>query len=97
MGTECYVEQLCLIYKDGFYCIRNGKLSQRERGTVQWFNEAEGYGYIQRERGGKVLVHYSEIRGAGLRSLIKGQRVEFSVVEGITGLQAENVSVVDRT
>lgn len=67
----------------------------REIGTVKWFNNAKGYGFIEREKGGDVFVHFSVIQAEGHRSLIEGQRVEFSVVEGQKGLQADNVVVVE--
>ncbi|APQ13605.1 MULTISPECIES: cold-shock protein [Pseudomonas] len=65
---------------------------QRETGTVKWFNDAKGYGFIQREGGADVFVHYRAIRGEGHRSLVEGQQVEFSVIEGQKGLQAEDVA-----
>ena len=67
---------------------------QRETGTVKWFNDAKGYGFIQREGGADVFVHYRAIRGEGHRFLIEGQQVEFSVIEGQKGLQAEDVARV---
>jgi CspA family cold shock protein len=66
----------------------------REQGTVKWFNNSKGYGFIQRDAGGDVFVHYRAIVGDGYRSLDEGVRVEFSVTQGQKGLQAENVSVV---
>lgn len=65
---------------------------QRETGTVKWFNDAKGYGFIQCEGGADVFVHYRAIRGEGHRSLVEGQQVEFSVIEGQKGLQAEDVA-----
>lgn len=70
------------------------RMSERESGTVKWFDNMKGFGFIQRDNGGEVFVHYSEIRGDGYRSLIDGQRVEFSVVEGIKGLQAKDVALI---
>jgi CspA family cold shock protein len=67
----------------------------REIGTVKWFNNAKGYGFIERKEGGDVFVHFSVIQAEGHRSLIEGQSVEFSVVEGQKGLQADNVVVVE--
>jgi CspA family cold shock protein len=52
-------------------------------------------GFVQRDKGGDVFVHYNEIRGDGYRSLFEGQRVEFSVIEGMKGPQAQEVSVID--
>lgn len=63
----------------------------RETGTVKWFNEAKGYGFIERSGGEDVFVHYSAIQGAGFRTLVEGQLVEFDVVEGAKGKQAANV------
>jgi CspA family cold shock protein len=66
-------------------------MSERETGTVKWFNGAKGYGFIERENGKDVFVHYSAIRGAGFRNLDEGQRVEFSVEQSPTGPQAVDV------
>jgi CspA family cold shock protein len=62
------------------------------QGTVKWFNAAKGYGFISREDGEDVFVHYSAIAGDGFRSLEEGQRVEFEVTEGRKGPQAANVT-----
>jgi cold shock protein len=64
------------------------------QGTVKWFNAAKGYGFISREDGEDVFVHYSAIAGDGFRSLEEGQRVEFEVTEGRKGPQAANVTKV---
>lgn len=66
-------------------------MSGRVMGTVKWFNDAKGYGFIQREGGADVFVHYRAIRGDGHRSLQEGQKVEFGVVDGQKGLQADDV------
>ena len=63
----------------------------REKGTVKWFNATKGYGFIQRESGGDVFVHYSAIQSEGYRSLNEGETVEFEVQQGPKGLQAANV------
>ena len=68
-------------------------MAQRETGTVKWFNDAKGYGFITRANGGYVFVHYSAIRGEGFRSLGEGQAVEFEVVEGQKGPQAQDVTL----
>ncbi|OGT47303.1 MAG: cold shock domain protein CspD [Gammaproteobacteria bacterium RIFCSPHIGHO2_12_FULL_41_20] len=68
-------------------------MSARETGIVKWFNNSKGYGFIQRDSGGDVFVHYRAIRGDGYRTLEEGQRVEFAVTQGQKGLQAEDVSV----
>ena len=65
------------------------------RGTVKWFNEEKGYGFIAADEGGEDLfVHYSSIEGKGFRSLEEGERVSYEPVQGRKGLQAENVSKV---
>jgi cold shock protein len=65
-----------------------------EQGTVKWFNEAKGYGFITRQNGEDVFVHYSAIQTQGFRSLQEGQAVQFNVVKGPKGWQAENVEVL---
>ena len=71
--------------------------SKRERGTVKWFNVSKGYGFITRDNGDDVFVHFRSIRGKGRgrRSLMEGQLVEFVLSEGEKGPQAEEVSVLD--
>ena len=69
-------------------------MAERETGVVKWFNATKGYGFIQRDNGGDVFVHYSEINSTGYRSLNEGQRVEFTVVQGQKGLQAQQVVVL---
>ena len=69
-------------------------MAERETGVVKWFNATKGYGFIQRDSGGDVFVHYSEINSTGYRSLNEGQRVEFTVVQGEKGLQAQQVVVL---
>ena len=66
-------------------------MAEREIGTVKWFNSTKGFGFIERENDKDVFVHYSEISGEGYRSLDEGQKVEFTVVEGEKGPQAQNV------
>jgi CspA family cold shock protein len=70
-------------------------MSERELGTVKWFNEAKGYGFIQRDGADDVFVHYSSIQSAGFKTLQEGQRVEFSVEPGRKGLQAVNVQPLE--
>lgn len=62
------------------------------QGTVKWFSNEKGYGFIEREGGDDVFVHFSAIAGEGYKSLTEGQRVEFEVVQGSKGLQAANVT-----
>jgi Cold shock proteins len=65
----------------------------KEKGIVKWFNAAKGFGFIQRENGEDVFVHFSAIQSNGYRSLDEGAQVEFVVKKGPKGLQAEEVSV----
>ncbi len=66
----------------------------RVRGTVKWFNDAKGFGFISREDGPDVFVHHSAIQMDGFRSLQENQAVEFEIVQGAKGLQAHNVTKV---
>lgn len=66
-------------------------MSEKEQGTVKWFNGAKGYGFIERDSGEDVFVHFNAIVADGYKSLDEGQRVEFSVTQGPKGLQAEEV------
>jgi len=63
----------------------------RTQGTVKWFNDQKGFGFISRENGKDCFVHFSAIQGEGFRSLTEGERVEFDVVDGARGPAAENV------
>jgi CspA family cold shock protein len=69
-------------------------MSEKEQGTVKWFNGAKGFGFIERESGDDVFVHYSAIQSDGFRTLDEGQRVEFVVTEGQKGPQAQDVVVL---
>ncbi len=69
-------------------------MAERESGMVKWFSDNKGYGFISRDQGNDVFVHYSAIEGSGFRTLEEGLKVEFDVTEGTKGLQAENVTVV---
>ena len=66
-------------------------MSERETGTVKWFSNAKGYGFIAREGNDDVFVHHTGIRGEGYKSLDEGERVEFTVEQGAKGLQAVDV------
>jgi CspA family cold shock protein len=70
---------------------KQSTVSDREVGTVKWFNGSKGYGFIARESGDDVFVHFSAIQMEGYKVLEEGQRVEFSVEQGPKGLQATNV------
>lgn len=70
-------------------------MSERQQGTVKWFNGDKGYGFIERQEGEDVFVHFRAIRGDGYKTLEDGQRVEFSVTQGQKGLQAEDVVVIE--
>lgn len=67
-------------------------MSDREIGTVKWFNEAKGFGFISREGGEDVFVHFRAISGNGFKTLQEGQKVSFKVVKGQKGMQAEEVT-----
>jgi CspA family cold shock protein len=66
-------------------------VTERVTGTVKWFNNSKGYGFVSREGGEDVFVHHTAIDGEGFRSLTEGQQVEFEVVQGPKGLQAAHV------
>jgi CspA family cold shock protein len=66
-------------------------MTEREQGTVKWFNDSKGYGFISREAGEDVFVHHSDIEGSGFASLRENQKVEFGVEKGPKGLRATNV------
>jgi len=69
-------------------------VTERETGTVKWFNAGKGYGFISREAGEDVFVHHSAIEEQGFRSLDEGQQVEFNVEQGPKGLQATHVRAI---
>jgi CspA family cold shock protein len=68
-----------------------GNTSKMEQGTVKWFNDAKGFGFISRQNGEDVFVHYSAINSSGFKSLQEGQAVQFNVVKGPKGWQAADV------
>ncbi len=69
-------------------------MSEKETGTVKWFNDAKGYGFISRDSGDDVFVHHTSIMMDGFKTLSEEQRVEFSVEQGNKGLQAVNVTAL---
>lgn len=69
-------------------------MSERIVGTVKWFNGAKGYGFIARDGGPDVFVHFSAIQGQGFKNLEEGQKVEFTIEQGPKGLQAANVVIL---
>ena len=66
-------------------------MSEKEQGTVKWFNESKGYGFITCEDGTDVFVHYNSIQGEGFKTLYEGDEVEFEIVEDAKGLKADKV------
>ena len=68
-------------------------MAGRENGIVKWFNASKGFGFIERDNGKDVFVHYSEISSTGYRSLEEGQRVDFTVTDGPKGPQAQDVKL----
>jgi len=75
-----------------FFVLARQASTMRITGKVKWFNNAKGYGFIEREGGNDVFVHFSAIQGAGFRTLEEGQEVEFEIVDGPKGPQAGNVT-----
>jgi CspA family cold shock protein len=73
------------------FAVFVGGFTLKETGTVKWFNDSKGYGFITRENGPDVFVHHSSIQGEGFKSLSEEQAVEFEVTQGAKGLQAQNV------
>jgi CspA family cold shock protein len=69
-------------------------MSDRSTGTVKWFNEAKGFGFIEQKSGPDVFAHFSAITASGFKTLIEGQEVEFTVTQGQKGPQAENIVVI---
>jgi CspA family cold shock protein len=69
-------------------------MSERVVGTVKWFNGSKGYGFIAREGGPDVFVHFSAIQADGFKNLVEGQKVEFTIEQGPKGLQAANVVIL---
>ena len=86
-GTE---RDLATKYLKGEFQI----MSDKEQGVVKWFNSSKGFGFIERESGEDVFVHFSAILGDGFRNLEEGQRVEFNVTQGTKGPQAQEVEAI---
>jgi cold shock protein len=73
--------------------MENIKMADRVTGTVKWFNNSKGYGFLSQDNGADVFVHHSAIQGEGYHSLEEGQKVEFTIEKGPKGLQAANVTI----
>ncbi|WP_096086268.1 cold-shock protein [Agaribacterium haliotis] len=69
-------------------------MSEKVTGTVKWFNDSKGFGFIEQEGGPDVFAHFSAIQGDGFRSLAEGQQVQFKITEGQKGLQAEEIVAI---
>lgn len=76
------------------FIVSERSMSQVQQGTVKWFNETKGYGFIQRDNGTDLFVHFRSIQGTGFRTLKEGQRVSFVEVQGAKGPQADQVTVL---
>ncbi len=77
------------------FVIEGSMSEELVSGVVKWFNDDKGFGFIERESGSDVFVHFRAINGSGRKTLAEGQRVSFEVSEGEKGPQADNVSIVD--
>ena len=69
-------------------------MSTTSTGTVKWFNETKGFGFIEQENGDDVFAHFSAIQGEGFKTLTEGQKVQFTIEQGKKGLQAANIQVI---
>ena len=69
-------------------------MSEKTTGTVKWFNESKGFGFIERESGPDVFAHFRSINGEGFKTLLEGQKVEFTVTESEKGPQADDITVI---
>ena len=69
-------------------------MSNKATGTVKWFNESKGFGFIEQQSGPDVFAHFSAIVSSGFKTLVEGQSVEFTVTQGQKGLQAENIVAI---
>jgi len=86
------IRTLCLFGRTAKQRKREQKQVERIKGTVKWFNNAKGYGFLGRDGGPDVFIHYSAITSEGYKSLQEGDKVEFEIVQGEKGPQAANVS-----
>src|SRR5690554_1201524 len=89
----------CTQFSDGqsvlyFTLFKETKMSDRQSGTVKWFNDAKGFGFISPEQGEDLFVHFRAIQSDGFKTLKEGQKVSFMVARGQKGLQAEEVQVI---
>ena len=82
-------------YPPNLFFAKEAKMSERINGTVKWFNGTKGYGFLARDGGPDVFVHFSAIQADGFKNLQEGQKVEFTIEQGPTGLQASNVVIVN--
>jgi len=73
---------------------RSSEMADRQNGTVKWFNDAKGFGFVTPESGEDLFVHFRAIQGSGFKSLQEGQKVSFEVVKGPKGLQADAVQIL---
>lgn len=69
-------------------------MSKKTTGTVKWFNESKGFGFIEQQSGPDVFAHFSAIMSSGFKTLTEGQAVEFTITQGQKGLQAENIVAI---
>jgi cold shock protein len=93
VSSSCLISSPCpAVSSDSFQRkSKQRKRNKMEQGTVKWFNDSKGFGFISRQSGEDVFVHHTAIQSNGFRSLQEGQAVQFNVVKGPKGLQAENV------
>jgi CspA family cold shock protein len=70
-------------------------MSERKSGIVKWFNNKKGFGFIEQEGGEDIFAHYKSIRGDGFRTLNQGERVEFVIIDGPKGLQADDITLLE--
>jgi CspA family cold shock protein len=102
LGEDCLLSTSFAVIFDGLNqrsaarCLgrRRFKEEMLAQGTVKWFSNEKGFGFIERGDGDDVFVHHSKITMDGYRTLVEGQKVEFEIVQGDKGLQADNVQVV---